>query len=53
VQPRRQREWTIACRDSCTRFLAFSTFFGRELKAKMEVFDADKSMKIMDVSIEW
>ena len=40
-------------RISCTRFFAFSTFFGRGLKAKMEVRNEGKYLKIGEVENEW
>lgn len=40
-------------RSSCTCFLAFSTFFGRGLKAKMEASNEGKYLKIWEVGIWW
>jgi hypothetical protein len=40
-------------RNSCTRFSAFCTFFGRGLKAKMEVPNEGKYLKIREVEIWW
>ena len=45
------RNICVQSRDSCTCFLAFSTFFGRELKAEKEGRYAVKCLKSKEVRL--